>query len=76
MSGEHGDSEVLVWSSVDVSGVPLAEFAAQTGKAIDDLDRVEGVGATIHPLLSADEKLAMDRSADILHRAASEIGYG
>lgn len=140
--GEHGDSEVLVWSSVDVGGVPLPDFAAQTGKAIKDSDREsidegvrraayriiegkgstyygiggglsmiarairddqrlvltvsnsqnqewdnvclslprvigsEGVSATIQPLLSPDEKLALDRSAEILRRAASQIGYG
>jgi L-lactate dehydrogenase len=30
--GEHGDSEVLVWSSAKVGMVPLDEFASQTGK--------------------------------------------
>jgi L-lactate dehydrogenase len=29
--GEHGDSEVLVWSSAKVGGVPIDEFAAQRG---------------------------------------------
>ncbi|MBI5582184.1 MAG: L-lactate dehydrogenase [Deltaproteobacteria bacterium] len=33
--GEHGDSEVLVWSSADVGGVPVGDFAEQTGRAID-----------------------------------------
>lgn len=28
--GEHGDSEVLVWSSAQVGGLPLEDFAAQT----------------------------------------------
>ena len=27
--GEHGDSEVLVWSSADVGGVPIRDFAGQ-----------------------------------------------
>jgi L-lactate dehydrogenase len=34
--GEHGDSEVLVWSSADVGGVPVNEFAAQRGSPHDD----------------------------------------
>ena len=34
--GEHGDSEVLVWSSATVGGVPVADFAAQRGLACDD----------------------------------------
>lgn len=32
--GEHGDSEVLVWSSAQVGGVPLQEFARQTNREI------------------------------------------
>jgi L-lactate dehydrogenase len=34
--GEHGDSEVLVWSSVKVGGVPLVDFAAQVGRPLTD----------------------------------------
>ena len=34
--GEHGDSEVLVWSSARVGGVPLVEFSEQTGHWITD----------------------------------------
>lgn len=34
--GEHGDSEVLVWSSARVGGVLLADFAGQTGRALTD----------------------------------------
>jgi L-lactate dehydrogenase len=32
--GEHGDSEVLIWSSVQVGGVPLLDFAEQIGKPV------------------------------------------
>ncbi|MCB2184180.1 MAG: L-lactate dehydrogenase [Desulfobulbaceae bacterium] len=32
--GEHGDSEILVWSSARVGGVPLVEFAEQAGRSI------------------------------------------
>lgn len=32
--GEHGDSEVLAWSSAHVSGIRLREFARQTGRDI------------------------------------------
>lgn len=34
--GEHGDSEVLCWSSATVGTVPLASLAAQQGKPLDD----------------------------------------
>lgn len=58
--GEHGDSEVLVWSSIQVGVFPLASFASGVGRpiteavkrAIDDKVRraadriIEGKGAT------------------------------
>ncbi|UCE51064.1 MAG: L-lactate dehydrogenase [Desulfobacterales bacterium] len=34
--GEHGDSEVLAWSSGKVGGVPVAEFAEQIGCSLTD----------------------------------------
>jgi L-lactate dehydrogenase len=34
--GEHGDSEVLTWSSATVAGMPLAGVAASLGRPIDD----------------------------------------
>jgi L-lactate dehydrogenase len=37
--GEHGDSEVLVWSSLDVAGRSLGEFAGAMGGAFDEDDR-------------------------------------
>jgi len=60
--GEHGDSEVLIWSGATVGGIPLAEFAQQTGlpvtpevkSRIDDGVRraayriIEGKGATYY----------------------------
>ena len=60
--GEHGDSEVLVWSSAQAGGIPLADFAAQAGRPltaearvrIDDGVRraayriIEGKGATYY----------------------------
>ncbi len=60
--GEHGDSEVLVWSGATVGGISLAEFAQQAGlpitpevrSRIDDGVRraayriIEGKGATYY----------------------------
>mgnify|MGYP006280273989 FL=1 len=34
--GEHGDSEVLTWSIIDIGGLPLNEFAALTNKKLDE----------------------------------------
>jgi L-lactate dehydrogenase len=58
--GEHGDSEVIVWSSIRVGVFPLAAFAEQVGRRVTDAvkqqidekvrraaDRIiEGKGAT------------------------------
>ncbi|WP_028587377.1 L-lactate dehydrogenase [Desulfocurvus vexinensis] len=33
--GEHGDSELAVWSRANVSGIPLADFCAGRGVAFD-----------------------------------------
>lgn len=60
--GEHGDSEVLVWSDARVGGVSLEAFATQVGRAVTAGDRariddgvrraayaiIEGKGATYH----------------------------
>lgn len=32
--GEHGDSEVLVWSSIQIGGLSLSEFAEQIGRVL------------------------------------------
>jgi L-lactate dehydrogenase len=60
--GEHGDSEVLVWSSGNVGGAAIAEHAERTGKTLTaeakaKIDRavrraaytiIEGKGATYY----------------------------
>jgi L-lactate dehydrogenase len=53
--GEHGDSEVLVWSSARVGGVPLTEFAAQTNHPMDDAVRAsidEGVRRAAYRIIN------------------------
>ncbi|MHC1741573.1 MAG: L-lactate dehydrogenase [Syntrophobacteraceae bacterium] len=40
--GEHGDSEVLAWSSVKVGGMPIEDFARQRGQHLTD-DVVDGI---------------------------------
>jgi len=141
--GEHGDSEVLIWSSAHVGGIPLLDFAMQIGSpfsnaVLSDIDDgvrkaayriIEGKDATYHgigaglsrivrairddegavltvaslstrikgfsgvclsvprivgaqgiaeelwPSLSGEEQQALQRSAEILHDAAAELGY-
>ena len=70
--GEHGDSEVLIWSSAHVAGVPLAQFALACGTPLDatimaEIDAavrgaayriIEGKGATYYGIGAALARLA------------------
>ncbi len=65
--GEHGDSEVLVWSQVTIGGTPLTDFCRLRGIDLTDSDRagideqvrraayhiIEGKGATYYGIGSA-----------------------
>src|SRR3954454_8294648 len=46
VAGEHGDSEVAVWSSANIAGMPLEDFAQASGTTLDDDDRRAIVDAT------------------------------
>jgi L-lactate dehydrogenase len=46
VAGEHGDSEVAVWSSANIAGMPLEDFASAAGAALDDEARHEIADAT------------------------------
>jgi len=53
--GEHGDSEVLVWSSAQVGGVPLDDFARQCGRSLDDAAKAridEGVRRAAYRIIA------------------------
>lgn len=34
--GEHGDSELIAWSTADIGTIAVADFAAQAGRPLDD----------------------------------------
>jgi L-lactate dehydrogenase len=69
--GEHGDSEVLAWSSAAVGGMPLEMFAAARGLTLNDAERkrideatrraayaiIEGKGATYYGVGAAIARL-------------------
>ncbi|MFB7555061.1 lactate/malate family dehydrogenase [Streptomyces brevispora] len=57
--GEHGTSEVLLWSSATVGGIPVADLLGQDGRSVEDIRReverdiryanitiIEGTGAS------------------------------
>jgi L-lactate dehydrogenase len=53
--GEHGDSEVLCWSSVTVGGVPLQEFCTERGVSLDEEVRAgidQGVRRAAYHIIS------------------------
>jgi len=53
--GEHGDTEVLAWSSVSVGGVPLSQYCRDTGTTIteDDRNRIdEGVRRAAYRIIA------------------------
>lgn len=35
--GEHGDSELAVWSSANVAGIPMEEYGEKSGNRLDDV---------------------------------------
>ncbi len=39
--GEHGDSEVLVWSQVSIGGIPLEDYCRSQGIVVDDSTRAD-----------------------------------
>ncbi|MBR1756442.1 MAG: L-lactate dehydrogenase [Alphaproteobacteria bacterium] len=39
--GEHGDSEVLIWSSAEAGTLSLEEYAADVGKTLDETKKAE-----------------------------------
>lgn len=65
--GEHGDSEVLVWSSAEAGTLSLEEYAQSVGKVLDDEKKaeindgvinaaysiIEGKGATCYGIAGA-----------------------
>ncbi|MCX4430195.1 hypothetical protein OG834_03940 [Streptomyces mirabilis] len=57
--GEHGTSEVLLWSSAAVGGIPVTDLLGQYGRLFEDIRReaesdiryanitkIEGTGAS------------------------------
>ena len=56
--GEHGDSEVLIWSSAKVGGVALSDFAEQIGRPLSDSVREridEGVRRAAYRIIQGKE---------------------
>lgn len=46
--GEHGDTEVLGWSSLDIAGLPVEEFARTKGVVWNDEVKARVTDETVH----------------------------
>lgn len=80
--GEHGDSEVLAWSSASISGIPIGEYCVQRGIQWDDAIKssidekvrkaaytiIEGKGATYYGIGAA-----LARITEVITRDARAI---
>jgi len=69
--GEHGTSEVLLWSSASVGGIPVLELLGQDGQPLDQLKQemendiryanitiIEGIGASQYGIGAVSARLA------------------
>jgi L-lactate dehydrogenase len=69
--GEHGTSEVLLWSSASVGGIPVLELLGQSGQPLDQLKQeiendiryanitiIEGTGASQYGIGAVSARLA------------------
>jgi L-lactate dehydrogenase len=67
--GEHGTSEVLLWSSASVGGIPVLELLGQSGQPVDQLKQeiendiryitiIEGTGASQYGIGAVSARLA------------------
>lgn len=60
--GEHGDSQIPIWSHVSIGGVPIEDFCENAGISWDDeqmekiSETVKNMGRTLYP---RKEKLIM-----------------
>jgi L-lactate dehydrogenase len=89
--GEHGTSEVLLWSSASVGGVPVSELLEREGHRIEDVRRdvensiryanitiIEGTGASQYGIGAVSARLAEAVLRDeraVLPVAAYNPGY-
>jgi L-lactate dehydrogenase len=79
--GEHGDSEVLVWSPATIAGLSLDEFARVHGTPLGDAERrwIDGVTLAVPHLIGGSGVLATiplpldPAESDALRRSAAVL---
>jgi L-lactate dehydrogenase len=86
--GEHGTSEVLLWSSASVGGLPVLELLGQGGQPVDALMReieddiryanitiIEGTGASQYGIGAVSARLVLRDERAVLPVAAYSPRY-
>src|SRR5205807_10198640 len=71
VAGEHGTSEVLLWSSASVSGIPVLDLLGNDGRSIQEIQQeiendiryanitiIEGTGASQYGIGAVSARLA------------------
>ncbi|MEM1378502.1 MAG: L-lactate dehydrogenase [Pseudomonadota bacterium] len=75
--GEHGDSEVLLWSDVNIGAVPLEAFATQTGRtlSVDEINTIDdGVRRAAYHIIEGKGATWFGIGAGMARIAASIVG--
>jgi L-lactate dehydrogenase len=71
--GEHGTSEVLLWSSASVGRIPVLDLLGQDGESVERLKQQIENAIRYEPAMTSDERAALERSATALRQAASRV---
>jgi hypothetical protein len=71
--GEHGTSEVLLWSSASVGRIPVLDLLGQDGESVERLKQQIENAIRYEPAMTSDECAALERSATALREATSRV---
>jgi L-lactate dehydrogenase len=71
--GEHGTSEVLLWSSASVGRIPVLDLLGQDGESVERLKQQIENAIRYEPAMTSDERAALERSATALREATSRV---
>jgi L-lactate dehydrogenase len=71
--GEHGTSEVLLWSSASVGRIPVLDLLGQDGESVERLKQQIENAIRYEPAMTSDECAALERSAAALREAAGRV---
>jgi L-lactate dehydrogenase len=71
--GEHGTSEVLLWSSASVGRIPVLDLLGQDGESVERLKQQIENAIRYEPAMTSDECAALERSATALREATGRV---